>query len=91
MLKEVLQAIAQDDRVFSLDHLAQQVGIHQDLLKQILTDLVRAGYLRALGETCSQECDHCPLISACLTTQPLKVWVLTEKGIHFIRKQAINR
>lgn len=84
MLLQVLQNLAQNDEVFSLPHLAHRLGIDQDLLREILDNLVQAGYLRAIGETCPQGCHECPMVTACLSMHPPKAWILTEKGMRFL-------
>jgi len=86
MLMQILQHLAKNDEVCSLSHLAHQLGIDQDLLREMLDNLVKAGYLRAIGEACPQECQDCPMVTACLSMHPPKAWILTGKGMRFLQQ-----
>lgn len=88
MLVELLQVLARDGESCSLLELSNRLGVDQDLVRQMLSYLVKAGYLRAIGETCVQECQDCPMVTACLSARPPKAWFLTEKGMYFIERKS---
>ena len=79
MLHKLIRAIA-EGQARSLGDLAKQLGVSVGLIEQMLEDLVRQGYLRLTSMECASGCAGCPSASACTLTQPVKTWVLTEKG-----------
>ena len=50
------------------------------LVKAMLDELGRMGYLRQLGAQCGQGCDVCPIVGMCTAEASGRVWTLTEKG-----------
>jgi predicted ArsR family transcriptional regulator len=81
MLKRLLNLIATNDGTSSIDALAQKMGIPGTLVKQLLAELVRAGYLRtALGECTPVGCAACPAHVSCHQPTGVGLWELTNKG-----------
>ncbi len=60
--------------------LARELGISQALIKQMLGELVRQGYLQPLTQGDSTPCKRCPLHKACLFGNRLRIFTLTAKG-----------
>ena len=79
MLQKLIKAIA-EGQARSLGDLANQLDVSVGLVEQMLEDLTRQGYLRLASMECASGCAGCPSASACNLTQPVKTWVLTEKG-----------
>ena len=79
MLRKLITAIA-EGQARSLGELAKQLGVSVGLVEQMLEDLVRQGYLRLTSMECASGCAGCPSATTCNLTQPVKTWVLTEKG-----------
>jgi predicted ArsR family transcriptional regulator len=81
MLKRLLTLIAATDGVRSLDELARAMSISQPLVEQLMTELVRMGYLRAAEGTCAAAaCSGCPVQSGCQPGTTIGLWELTDKG-----------
>jgi hypothetical protein len=81
MLKRLLNLIAANKITSSLDGLAEEMGIPRALAEQLLTELVRTGYLRtALDECPPVGCATCPLHSHCRPPAGVGLWELTDKG-----------
>ena len=91
MLYRLLERLAQGG-VHTPAELANELGVSEDLLEQMLMDLARRGYLRplALGEGCNPNphppgrgrCSGCGLATAegCALGLRGRIWTLTEKG-----------
>jgi predicted ArsR family transcriptional regulator len=81
MLKRLLTLIAATDGVSSLDELARAMSISQPLVEQLMTELVRMGYLRAAEGNCATAaCASCPVQSGCQPRTTIGLWELTDKG-----------
>jgi len=65
-------------RTGSTEQLARSLGVEPGLVRQMLEDLVRLGYLRPSGRDCPSACQTCPLSNTCFGLP--QMWVLTEKG-----------
>ena len=79
MLHKLIRAIA-EGQARSLGDLAKQLDVSVGLVEQMLEDLSRQGFLRLTSMECASGCGGCPSASACSLTQPVRTWVLTEKG-----------
>jgi len=79
MLDHLLRIMAQGG-VNDYGDLACKLNVSAGLLDQMLEDLSRMGYLRALGEDCGETCEGCPLAAQCKVRGQGRVWVLTQKG-----------
>jgi hypothetical protein len=60
--------------------LARSLGVSHALLGDMLEELARKGYLKAVVDGCSAPCEHCPLHSACRLQRQARIWMLTPKG-----------
>jgi DNA-binding transcriptional MocR family regulator len=87
MLDALLSMLAQGG-IRTPRQLAEQLGVSQSLVEQMLDDLSRMGYLRPIdGLAChapsdgeSTACSGCPASSACAVGKPAgQVWALTHK------------
>lgn len=84
MLKTLLQLMVENDRLLSLSDLAKKLGASESLVRQMMDDLVRLGYLRSLrdaarGSGCACDsgqgaCHDCSALTS------LAGWSVTEKG-----------
>jgi len=79
MLEELLQRITRGG-THNLSELARELGVSRELLRQMIEDLVRMGYLRPVADRCEAHCAGCPLAGTCAVGGPTRVWALTEKG-----------
>lgn len=95
MLEELLRRLAEGG-THSLSELARELGVSERLLRQMIEDLARRGYLRLVADGCETHCAGCPLAETCAdfgeasvsSAEPLsravggptRVWTLTEKG-----------
>jgi hypothetical protein len=73
--------------VYTPDQLARRLGVSEALVKHMLVDLSRMGYLRCLSEAgChpapddAPACADCALSTACAVRGPVgQVWALADK------------
>ncbi|MGA9351239.1 MAG: FeoC-like transcriptional regulator [Anaerolineae bacterium] len=79
MLEELLRRIAEGG-TYNLSELARELGVSEELLRQMIEDLVQRGYLRPVAGDCQGRCAACPLAETCAIGGPTRVWALTEKG-----------
>ena len=79
MLRQLLN-LAMEREIVSDSELACELGISQMLMKQMLEELVRQGYLQSLTQGDSSACDRCPLHKACLFSNQPRIFTLTTKG-----------
>jgi predicted ArsR family transcriptional regulator len=81
MLKRLLSLIATHDGVSSLDELAHEMGVPRPLVEQLMTELVRRGYLTTTKAECPpRACAACALRPGCQPPMGIALWELTEKG-----------
>ena len=66
--------------VHTLAQLAAELGLDQELLKQMLLDLERAGYVQTISGCAEGQCRSCDLQGLCTLGQRQRVWIVTEKG-----------
>ena len=79
MLEELLRWIAEEG-TYNLSELARELGVGEELLRQMIEDLARRGYLRPVAGDCQSQCTGCPLAETCAIGSSTRVWALTEKG-----------
>ena len=78
MLNYILKRLAAGD-VESLSDLARELNVGDELVKQMIEDLERMGYLRRISGGCDNCGSHCPSSADC-TFHPFgQAWTLTEK------------
>jgi L-amino acid N-acyltransferase YncA len=81
MLKRLLSLIATNDGVSSLDELAREMGVPRLLVKQLMAEAVRAGYLRRCLAGCTPAgCAGCHVRVSCHQPAGFALWELTNKG-----------
>ena len=64
----------------SLTQLAGQLNVSQALIKSMIDDLTRMGYLKPLEGTCTGACESCHMATTCGIPSLGRVWVLTDAG-----------
>jgi hypothetical protein len=75
MLEKLLERISQGG-TFSVQALAHEWAVTEDLMEAMLSDLERAGYLR-LVEACGEgACGACTAPDACKTRG--RVWIVAD-------------
>lgn len=79
MLRHLLQLLMERGTV-SDSELACELGISQALIKQMLGELVRQGYLQPLIQGDSTHCERCPLHRVHLFGNRPRIFTLTAKG-----------
>lgn len=85
MLDQVLRIVAQGG-VHTRRELAQQLGVGEELLQQMIDDLVRIGYLQPVVGDCNERCAGCPFAAECAIGGAGRIWTLTEKGVGEVEK-----
>lgn len=80
MLERLLEILVRQE-VTTVDNLAAQVGVSPGLLEQMLQDLARGGYIKAVEVACDQACTECPHHGLCAIIQGGRIWQVTEKGL----------
>jgi len=79
MLKTLLRIVASEGTECSSE-LARRLGISRALTENMLDELTRQGYLKAVVGECSVPCDRCPRHTACLFGRQARIWALSRKG-----------
>lgn len=90
MLIEVLETFT-NKKTQSIQNLALQLDISEALLRQMIFQLVRTGYLTPVinvtGEGCGQQCKKKSCFGCSFLQQSsLTGWVLTEKGRQYLEQ-----
>jgi len=75
LLKRLASGTAQ-----TIGQLAAELDVDRELLEQMLLDLERAGYLRAVQGCAEGQCRSCDLQALCTSSRRERVWLVTEKG-----------
>ena len=87
MLMQLLSQIA-DGNTLSHTELSRRLNINNELLKQMILDLSRMGYIESVDDTCAtSRCTHCPFSGECTSINKGKHWVLTRKGTHTVARR----
>ena len=86
MLEELLRRIAAGG-THSLSDLAHKLGVSEELLRQMIEDLTRRGYLRLVTGCCADRCAGCSLAGTCAVSSAGQIWSLTDKGERAARLQ----
>ena len=60
--------------------LARRLGVSRVLTENMLDELTRQGYLKAVVGECSVPCERCPMHMACLFRGQARIWALSQKG-----------
>jgi hypothetical protein len=78
MLEQLMKQLQQGETT-SVPALARQFEVSEALVAQMLSELVRLGYLR-LQETCSHDaCTGCPQSTGCSTRRPVQTWAVIKE------------
>ena len=77
MLRDILRAIPSEE-AGSVEGLASLLGTSPGLVRQMMDDLVRMGYLRRAGAVCAAACAGCHSRETCAGLP--QMWTLTERG-----------
>lgn len=87
MLMHLLSQIADGDNL-SRTELSRRLNISNELLKQMILDLSRMGYIESVDDTCAtNRCTHCSFSGECASMNKGKRWVLTRKGTHTVARR----
>ena len=79
MLRELLERLSNSTTVTTKE-LAEHLGVTEDLVKLMLEDLERRGYLVSQTPQCSLQCESCPLRGSCVALSDDKLWLLRDRG-----------
>ena len=85
MLDQVLRIVAQGG-IHTRRELAQQLGVGEELLQQMIDDLVRIGCLKPVVGDCNDRCAGCPFAAECVIGGAGRIWTLTEKRVEEAEK-----
>ena len=87
MLRELVKTIAAG-KAHSPTELARQLDVSEGLVEQMMDELEHKGYLeQLLSASCAGGCSACAIGKTCSTQQPMRSWVLTEKGLRMVERQ----
>jgi predicted ArsR family transcriptional regulator len=86
VLKKLLRRVAGQGTESSAT-LARELGIRPEIVRPMLDELTRLGYIHAVVPGCSKPCEGCPFHSMCLYHRQPRIWLLTEKGEAYLSKQ----
>jgi len=87
MLMQLLSRIADGDNL-SCSELSRRLNISNELLKQMILDLSRMGYIESVDDTCAtNRCTHCSFSGECASMNKGKRWVLTRKGANTVARR----
>jgi predicted ArsR family transcriptional regulator len=89
ILKKLLH-LAAGQGTESSTTLAGELGVDPELVRQMLDELTRLGYIHAVVPGCSKPCEGCPLQSMCLYRRQPRIWLLTDKGEAYLLKQNLS-
>ena len=77
LLPEVLRAI-DSQKADTVEGLASWLGTSPGLVRGMMEDLMRMGYLRSADAVCPVACTGCPSRDACAGLP--QMWTLTDRG-----------
>lgn len=80
MFQELIKII-QAGHLHSTSELAIEMGVSEEIVRQLIEQLEKRDYLQAAGGNCqsySPSCSQCPVNLHCHL--PAKQWTLTAKG-----------
>lgn len=78
MLQQLLSLIGAGG-MSAVPVLAQALGVSEALVQQMVEQLERQGYLRAVT-ACAASCAGCPVAGGCQLLATSRVWMLTARG-----------
>ena len=78
-MQRLLELVAEGG-VRTRAELARELGVSEGLVRQMIEDLARMGYLRPVAGQCQGQCAGCPLAKTCAIGGPTRVWALTERS-----------
>jgi predicted ArsR family transcriptional regulator len=84
-LNRILELVTKSG-VRSQAKLAEELGVSQGLVGQMIEELAQRGYLLPVADGCRGLCTDCPLAMTCTVGGPTRVWALTEKGRKAVEK-----
>jgi predicted ArsR family transcriptional regulator len=58
--------------------LARELDTTPELVKMMLEDLCRMGYLKRVGAECPASCQACPMAGVCAAGSPGQLWALAK-------------
>ena len=79
MLETLLRIVALKGTECSSE-LALRLGVSRVLTENMLDELMRQGYLKAVVGECSVPCERCPGHMACLFRGQARIWTLSRKS-----------
>lgn len=81
MLVQLLRLIDSARGALATHEAARRLGVGQELVEQMITDLVRLGYLQAATPGCpAGACHSCSQAAACSLRGHTRTWTLTARG-----------
>jgi DNA-binding transcriptional MocR family regulator len=86
MLETILRIVA-SKRTECSSELARRLGVSHALIENMLDELTRQGYLKAVVGGSSTPCERCPLHTACRFQRQARIWTLTSRGKSLLTKR----
>lgn len=85
MLDRLLELLREGD-TRRISDLARELGTTPDLVRAMMEDLARMGYVKRGATECSEECASCPMSALCVAgsgsqgRRSGQVWVLANES-----------
>ena len=86
MLETLLRIVASKGTECSTE-LARKLGVSHALTENMLDELTRQGYLKAIVGEYSALCKHCPMHAVCRFGRQARIWALSDKGERLLAKR----
>ena len=86
MLEILLRMVAAKGTTHSVE-LTHRLGVSRALMENMLQELARQGYLKAVVDGCSVPCERCPLRTACRFERQARIWALAPRGESLLAKR----
>jgi hypothetical protein len=87
VLERLLRIIASNGTECSTE-LARRLGVSHTLMENMLDELTRLVYLKAVEGERSIPCGGCPMHTACLFDRQARIWALRIKGERLLEMRA---
>jgi len=86
VLETLLRIVASKGTECSAE-LARSLGVSHVLTENMLDELTRLGYLKAIVGEYSVPCERCPMHAVCKFGRQARIWALSDKGERLLAKR----
>jgi len=86
MVRNLLKLLAEGD-IHNIPQLARTLEVSEEIVRMIMADFTRQGFLQTVNSNCDLQCKSCPIRKTCTPRKTPKIWVVTEKGYRLINAE----